>query len=99
MAIWYFFISSDGSSSNPYSVYMIETGELSLLMDSGDEIKLIDATKTNGTDLFKKQRLTDDSVLIDWDQISDPDSKYPNMMPSVERFTAHMKSLGIQRNH
>ena len=38
-------------------------------------------------------------MLIDWDQISDPDSKYPNMMPSVERFTAHMKLLGVQRTH
>ena len=67
------------------SKYLIETEELATLLSANKKVKVIDAT-FNVADLFERQRLTADTVLLDLNKISEP-SKYINTFPSLKRFT------------
>lgn len=49
----------------------------------------------NAAEEFNARRVTDSTVFFDITKVVDPDSKLPQTMPSVAKFTEHMKRLDI----
>lgn len=50
-----------------------------------------------GLSVFKKRRIPN-ARFFDIDGVKDPDSPYPHMLPSKERFAEAMQSMGIRRD-
>ena len=67
------------------------------------EIKIIDATwhmpssELNAFEIFKEKHIPN-SLFIDLEEISDPNSNLPHMMPSEEHFSKKISSLGIKNS-
>ena len=88
-------------SDNFREDYLIETSELASILDSGVNLKIVDASMympaspVQGPTEFLKRRLTKSTVFFDHDKICLPGAKFPHTLPTVEIFTQHMKRLGI----
>jgi thiosulfate/3-mercaptopyruvate sulfurtransferase len=50
-----------------------------------------------GIDVYKQQRIPQ-SRFFDIDEVKDPDSPYPHMLPNKERFADAMQAMGIRRD-
>ncbi len=67
------------------------------------QIKIIDgtwhmpATSLNANEIFKEKHI-ENSIFIDLEEISDPNSDLPHMMPSNNYFSKKISSLGINNN-
>ncbi len=67
------------------------------------QIKIIDgtwhmpATSLNANEIFKEKHI-ENSIFIDLEEISDPNSDLPHMMPSNNYLSKKISSLGINNN-
>ncbi len=68
------------------------------------EIKVIDATwhmpssELNAFEIFKEKHIPG-SIYIDLEEISDPNSELPHMMPNEDFFSKKISSLGIENSN
>ena len=56
-----------------------------------------DPEQRRGIDVFQARRIPH-ARFFDIDSVKDPDSPYPHMLPTKERFAEAMRSLGIRRD-
>jgi len=70
---------------------------------NNSKIKIIDGTwhmpasDLNAFEIFKEKHIPN-SIFIDLDKISDPNSDLPHMMPNENHFAKEISSLGINNN-
>ncbi|PPR35582.1 MAG: 3-mercaptopyruvate sulfurtransferase [Alphaproteobacteria bacterium MarineAlpha6_Bin4] len=70
---------------------------------NNDEIKIIDGTwhmpgaGVNAFEIFKEKHIPN-SIFVDLELISDPESNIPHMMPNEDYFSKKVSSFGINNN-
>lgn len=75
---------------------VIGAGELARIIDN-DDVKLLDATYAM-TGAPALQERIGDAQYFDIDDIADPDSDLPHMLPDAGLFEAKLRELGIDRD-
>lgn len=90
-----------------FSSYIVTPPELNEALRNPEEGRIVplcaawfmpnDPEKRTGLGVFKQQRIPG-SRFFDLDEIKDPDSPYPHMLPTQEMFEEGMASLGIRRD-
>lgn len=56
-----------------------------------------DPERRRGIDVFRERRIPQ-ARFFDIDDVKDPDSPYPHMLPSKDRFAEAMRAMGIRRD-